>query len=155
MHRLRMVAVLALFSILSGLITGRSLFYHMAYLFITLIVLAFLWAWTGISWVHLRRQTRARRAQVGRPLEERFSVRNSSPLPKLWLEVRDESNLPSHLASQVVNSLPPRQERAWTIRTICRERGRYTLGPITLFSGDPLGLCHLRRSLEPTSNIDD
>jgi uncharacterized protein (DUF58 family) len=152
-HRLRVVALLALFSILSGLVTGRSLFYHMAYLFITLIVLAFLWAWTGISWVHLRRQTRARRAQVGRPLEERFSVRNSSPLPKLWLEVRDESNLPSHLASQVVNSLPPRQERAWTIRTICRERGRYTLGPITLFSGDPLGLFHLRRSLDPTSNI--
>lgn len=153
MHRLRVVVLLALFSILSGLITGRSLFYHMAYLFITLIVLAFLWAWTGISWVHLRRQTRARRAQVGRPLEERFAVRNNSPLPKLWLEVRDESNLPSHLASQVVNSLPPHQERAWTIRTICRERGRYTLGPITLFSGDPLGLFHLRRSLEPTSNI--
>jgi uncharacterized protein (DUF58 family) len=152
-HRLRVVVLLALFSVLSGLVTGRSLFFHMAYLFITVIVLAFFWAWTGISWVHLRRQTRARRAQVGRPLEERFSVRNSSPVPKLWLEVRDESDLPSHLASQVVNSLPPRQERAWTIRTICRERGRYTLGPITLYSGDPLGLFHLQRSLEPTSNI--
>jgi uncharacterized protein (DUF58 family) len=86
-------------------------------------------------------------------LEERFAVRNSSSIPKLWLEVRDESDLPGHLASQVVNSLPPRQERAWTIRTICLERGRYTLGPITLYSGDPLGLFRLRRSLEPTSNI--
>lgn len=153
MHRLRMVVILALFSVASGLITGRSLFYHLAYLFVALIVLAFLWAWTGISWVHLRRQTRARRAQVGRPLEERFSVRNSSALPKLWLEVRDESDLPGHVASQVVNSLPAHQERAWTIRTICRERGRYTLGPITLYSGDPLGLFHLSRSLRPTSNI--
>ena len=153
MHRLRMVALLCLFSVISGLITGRALFYHLAYLFAALIVLAFLWAWNGISWVHLRRQTRARRAQVGRPLEERFSVRNSSPIPKLWLEVRDESDLPGHLASQVVNALRPRQERAWTIRTICRERGRYTLGPITLFSGDPLGLFQLRRSLDPTSTI--
>jgi uncharacterized protein (DUF58 family) len=152
-HRLRMVVFLAVFSVASGLITGRSLFYHLAYLFMALILLAFLWAWTGISWVHLRRQTRARRAQVGRPMEERFSVRNSSALPKLWLEVRDESDLPGHQASQVVNSLPPRQERAWTIRTICRERGRYTLGPITLYSGDPLGLFHLRRALTPTSNI--
>jgi uncharacterized protein (DUF58 family) len=152
-HRLRVVVLLAIFSVASGLITGRSLFYHLAYLFVALIILAFLWAWTGISWVHLRRQTRARRAQVGRPMEERFSVRNSSALPKLWLEVRDDSDLPGHLASQVVNSLPPHQERAWTIRTICRERGRYTLGPITLYSGDPLGFFHLRRSLQPTSNI--
>jgi uncharacterized protein (DUF58 family) len=152
-HRLRVVVLLALFSVASGLITGRSLFYHLAYLFVALVVLSFLWAWTGISWVHLRRQTRARRAQVGRPLEERFAVRNSSALPKLWLEVRDESNLPGHLASQVVSSLPSHQERAWTIRTICRERGRYTLGPITLFSGDPLGLFHMRRALQPTSSI--
>ena len=153
MHRLRVVALLCLFSVLSGLITGREVFYHLAYLFAALIVLSFLWAWNGISWVHLRRQTRARRAQVGRPLEERFAVKNSSSMPKLWLEVRDESNLPGHLASQVVNALRPRQERSWTIRTLCRERGRYTLGPITLFSGDPLGLFQLRRSLEPTSTI--
>jgi uncharacterized protein (DUF58 family) len=152
-HRLRVMVLLALFAVTAGLITGRSLFYHLTYLFLALIGLAFLWAWTGVSWVHLRRQTRARRAQVGRPLEERFAVRNSSSIPKLWLEVRDESDLPGHLASQVVNSLPPRQERAWTIRTICRERGRYTLGPITLYSGDPLGLFKLRRALEPTSNI--
>jgi uncharacterized protein (DUF58 family) len=153
MHRLRMVILLTLASLASGLITGRTLFYHLAYLFIALIVMALLWAWTGVSWVHLRRQTRARRAQVGRPLEERFAVRNSSVFPKLWLEVRDGSDLPGHLASYVVNSLPSRQERAWTIRTICRERGRYTLGPITLYSGDPLGLFQLRRALKPTSNI--
>jgi uncharacterized protein (DUF58 family) len=153
MHRLRMVMLLTLVSLACGLITGRTLFYHLAYLFVALIIMALLWAWTGVSWVHLRRQTRARRAQVGRPLEERFAVRNSSVFPKLWLEVRDGSDLPGHLASYVVNSLPSRQERAWTIRTICRERGRYTLGPITLYSGDPLGLFQLRRALKPTSNI--
>lgn len=153
MHRLRVVVLLSLVSLASGLITGRSLFYHLAYLFVALIVLAFLWAWIGISWVHLRRQTRARRAQVGRPLEERFAVRNNGLFPKLWLEVRDASTLPGHLASHVVNALPSRQERAWTVRTICRERGRYTLGPITLYSGDPLGLFQMRRALQPTSSI--
>jgi uncharacterized protein (DUF58 family) len=153
MHRLRMVILLTLVSVASGVITGRTFFYHLAYLFVALIVLAFFWAWTGVSWVHLKRQTRARRAQVGRPLEERFAVRNSSVFPKLWLEVRDGSDLPGHLASYVVNALPSRQERAWTIRTICRERGRYTLGPIALYSGDPLGLFQLRRALKPTSSI--
>lgn len=153
MHRLRVLVILLLFSIASGLFTGRSLFFHLAYLLAALILLAFVWAWTGINWIHLRRQTRARRAQVGRPMEERFAVRNSSSLPKLWIEVRDESDLPGHQASQVVNSLPPYQERAWTIRTICQQRGRYTLGPITLYSGDPLGLFKMNRALSPTSNI--
>ena len=153
MYRLRMVVLLTLVSLTSGLITGRPFFYHLAYMFVTLMFFAFLWAWTGISWVHLRRQTRARRAQVGRPLEERFAVRNSGVFPKLWLEVRDGSDLPGHLASYVVNALPSRQERAWTIRTICRNRGRFTLGPITLYSGDPLGLFQLHRALKPTSNI--
>ena len=94
MYRLRMVVLLTLVSLTSGLITGRPFFYHLAYLFVALMLFAFLWAWTGISWVHLRRQTRARRAQVGRPLEERFAVRNGSVFPKLWLEVRDGSDLP-------------------------------------------------------------
>jgi len=148
-----MVVVLGLLSLIAGLATGRTLFYHLAYLFATLILLTFLWAWSGVSWVHIKRQTRARRAQVGRPLEERFAVRNAGIVPKLWLEVHDKSDLPGHLASYVVNALPARQERAWTIRTICRERGRYTLGPITLRSGDPLGLFQLQRALEPTSSI--
>ncbi len=78
MYRLRMVVLLTLVSLTSGLITGRPFFYHLAYLFVALMLFTFLWAWTGISWVHLRRQTRARRAQVGRPLEERFAVRNSN-----------------------------------------------------------------------------
>lgn len=153
MHRLRATVLLGLVSLTSGLLTGRALFYHLAYLFIGLILLSFLWAWVGIGWVHLRRQTRARRTQVGRPLEERFVVRNASFFPKLWLEVHDESDLPGHLASYVVNALPARHERAWTIRTICLERGRFTLGPITLYSGDPLGLFQLKRSLKPTSNV--
>ncbi len=153
MHRLRVVVLLCVASIVAGLVTGRAIFYHLVYLFLALVLLALFWAWTGISWVHLKRQTRARRAQVGRTLEERFAVRNSSVFPKLWLEVYDGSNLPSHRASYVVSALPGHQERAWTIRTICTERGRYTLGPITLISGDPLGLFQLRRSLKPTSSI--
>lgn len=153
MRRLRVVVLLGLASVVAGLITGRVLFYQLAYLFLALIIVAFIWAWTGVSSVHLRRQTRARRAQVGRALEERFQVRNNSFLPKLWLEVRDHSDLPSHQASYVVNTLPSGQERTWTIRTVCQERGRYTLGPISLYSGDPLGLFQLRRSLEATSHI--
>jgi uncharacterized protein (DUF58 family) len=90
---------------------------------------------------------------VGRPLEERFMVRNTSLLPKLWLEVRDHSTLPEHFASQVVNGLGARDVFAWRINTLCRERGRFRLGPITLRSSDPFGFFPMQRELTPTSHI--
>src|SRR5690606_17598161 len=91
--------------------------------------------------------------QVGRPLEERFTVRNTSIIPKLWLEVRDHSNVPTHLASEVVHNLGPRASTSWRVTTICRERGRYQLGPISLSTSDPFGFFPMERELTPTTNV--
>lgn len=133
--------------------TGRDLLFHLSYLLLATIVVSFLWAMTGIHWARLTRQTKSRRTQVNQVAEERFSVQNTSFLPKLWLEVRDHSELPGHRASRVVNSLAPRRQRAWMVRTICLRRGRFRLGPITLASGDPFGLFRMERQITPTSSI--
>jgi uncharacterized protein (DUF58 family) len=139
--------------LLGALVTGRELFYNLVYLWLTLIVIAGLWTWTAINRIRIGRHTRALRAQVGRPLEERLAVRNTSPIPKLWLEVRDYSNLPGHEASLVVDSLAPNRERVWVVRTLCRERGRFRLGPLSLTSGDPFGLFQVTRQVPQTTNI--
>jgi uncharacterized protein (DUF58 family) len=137
----------------AGLITGRDLLFTLAYLLGLLLILSFLWAWFNLNSVHLSRVTRTRRTQVGRPLEERFTIRNTGILPKLWLEIRDFSTLPYHYASHVVNGLGPRQSYSWRVTTISRERGRYQLGPIKLRTSDPFGLFPLERDLTPTSNV--
>jgi len=136
-----------------ALLTGRELFYNLTYLLTALLVVTFLWAQVSIRWISLGRQTRSRRAQVNTLLEERFLLRNTGPFPKLWLEVQDHSTLPGHYASQVVNSLGPHQERRWRVQTLCRERGLFTLGPITLSSGDPFGLFTFRRTLPHTTSV--
>ena len=139
--------------LLAALNTGRDLYYHLTYVLSTTIVLSFLWTWGSIHWLKLERQTRSRRSQVGKVAEERFAVRSTSFFPKLWLEVRDHSDLPGHYASRVVSTLGPFQQRGWTVKTICRRRGRFTLGPITLTSGDPFGLFKMQRQLSPTSTV--
>ncbi|MCC6191823.1 MAG: DUF58 domain-containing protein [Anaerolineales bacterium] len=150
----RLIVFGLLLACLAGaLITGRELFYNLVYLWLTVIVIAGLWTWTAINRIRIGRHTRALRAQVGRPLEERLSVRNTSPVPKLWLEVRDFSNLPGHEASLVVDSLAPHRERIWVVRTLCRERGRFRLGPLALTSGDPFGLFQVTRQVPQTTNI--
>lgn len=131
----------------------REVFYSLTYLLAAIIVFSFLWAWVSIRWVELSRQTRARRSQVGKPTEEKFFLRNQSWFPKLWLEMRDHSDLPHHRASRVLNAIGPGRWRGWTVRTTCRERGLFNLGPMTLSTGDLFGLFHITRYLDQTSPI--
>jgi uncharacterized protein (DUF58 family) len=147
------VIVLAFVALVSGLITGRDILFNLAYLLGVLLIISFAWAWFNITYVHISRVTRTRRAQVGRPLEERFTVRNTSRIPKLWLEVRDFSTLPNHFSSHVVNGLGPNRTYSWRATTVCRQRGRYQLGPIRLTSSDPFGLFPMHRDLVPTTNV--
>ena len=79
------------------------------------------------------------RAQVGERVEERLSLENHSVIPKLWIQVSDGSTLPGHHAGYV-SSVGPHQRIAWRAKTVCRRRGRFTLGPVTATTGDPLGL---------------
>jgi uncharacterized protein (DUF58 family) len=152
-HRRTGVIILAILSLIGGLATGRDLFFNITYLLGLLLIVSFAWAWSNINWVHISRITRTRRTQVGRPLEERFTVRNTSIIPKLWLEVRDFSTLPSHYSSKVVNALGSRSGFTWRANTTCQVRGRYQLGPIQLSSSDPFGLFPMQRKLTPTTNI--
>lgn len=145
--------VLWLALVIAALVTGRLLIFRLMYLMTAIVVLSFVWTMLNAYRVQLVRQTRSRRTQVGRLAEERFIVRNTGLFPKLWLEVRDSSTLPGHRPSRVVNSLAPRSYRNWLIRTRCQERGIFRLGPLSLASGDPLGLFRVERHLPATSTI--
>jgi uncharacterized protein (DUF58 family) len=147
------VLILLLASLASALITGRGLFYSLLFVWLALVALAGVWTWTSLGRIRVSRQTRTLRAQVGDVVEERLTVRNQGVLPKLWLEVRDHSDLPGHRASKVVVGLGGRQERMWIARTRARQRGRFRLGPLTLTSGDPFGLFQVSRSIPVTNQV--
>ncbi len=147
------VYILLSLSLLLGLLSGRALMFNIAYVLGGLLVLSLLWAWTGVSWVRIRRSTRGRRGQVGKTFIESFAVRNNSIFPKLWLEIRDHSSLPGHRASRVVPSLLPGAEYRWEVHTVCSVRGEFQLGPITVTSGDPFGLFRFPRRLAAASKI--
>lgn len=139
--------------LLTGLFTGRAFFFNLAYLLGGLLLISLIWAWTAVRWIAISRRTRARRAQVGRSLDESFVVTNRAFLPKLWLELRDESNLPGHRASHVIPALGARGSYRWYVTTPCLVRGEFRLGPMTVTSGDPFGLFTAPRRLGATSHV--
>ncbi|MBN1935080.1 MAG: DUF58 domain-containing protein [Anaerolineae bacterium] len=153
MRRAWFFIILGAICVILALTTGRNLFYNLSYLIGVILFLSLFWAWRSVSSVQIARRTRSRRSAVGKTAEESLNVRNTGFLPQVWIEVRDHSTLPWHHISRVVNALPPKRYRNWAVRTICRRRGQFTLGPMTLYSGDPFGLFRFRRELKPTSDI--
>jgi len=133
--------------------TVQPLYDQIAYVVTLTVAVAYAWARVGARSVEFVRHTPAHRSQVGRYIEEQFTVRNTSLVPKLWLEVRDLSELPGHRASRVVTSLGPRRKRGWTVRTLCQRRGRFRLGPVELTSGDAFGLFRITRRVEATASV--
>jgi uncharacterized protein (DUF58 family) len=131
-----------------AILARQDILYNLWYLLTALLVVSFLWAWAGVRWVRVERQTRTTRSQVGKALEERLVVTNLGFLPKLWLEVRDHSTLPEHQVSRVISPLGGHKAYSKLLRTRCLQRGRFTLGPITLTSGDPFGLFRMSRRLD-------
>lgn len=133
--------------------SGRDLAFNIAYLISGVLILSYGWAINSIRGLALRRYTRTRRSQVGQYAEEQFEVNNRSIWPKLWIEIEDHSTLPWHPASRVISSLGRQSSQRWQVRTMCTQRGRFRLGPLTLHSGDPLGIFSVNQELADTSQL--
>jgi uncharacterized protein (DUF58 family) len=133
--------------------TGRDLAFNLSYLLTSILLFSYFWAWSSIRGIGIRRITRTRRSQVGQIAEEQFEVINRSRWPKLWLEVNDHSTLPWHDASRVLSALRYNAPQRWQVRTLCTQRGRFRLGPLTLHSGDPLGVFHVKQEIESTGYV--
>ncbi|MDY7040338.1 MAG: DUF58 domain-containing protein, partial [Chloroflexota bacterium] len=143
-RRASVVMLLCVVSLIAALTVpreaGRALLFRLTYLLAGILVVSYLWSWSSIRWLEITRWPRTRRSEVGKFVEEQFVVRNRGLIPKLWVEIRDRSDLPGHHASRVLNTLTARQRRKWTVKTTCWQRGAFTLGPTTLLGGDPFGL---------------
>ncbi len=80
------------------------------------------WAQQMAGSVTLSREQHYNWVHVGDLLEERFTLCNNSPLPVVWVEVDDQSNLPDYSARSV-RSAGAHGTIEWRIEGICHRRG--------------------------------
>jgi uncharacterized protein (DUF58 family) len=146
------ILALVLLSYLAAQGTGIRLFFHLFYLLLALLALSYLWAWSNLHGLRVERETFTHRSQVGDEARERITIRNLWGAPKLWVELRDHSDMPNH-GSGFVTYLPAHERRRWSARTLCTMRGKFTLGPATLVSGDPFGIFRLERPVPGSSEV--
>ena len=152
-YAFRIILILLILSLLAGAITGNQLYIRLSYLWILLIVGNGLMAWFSLRSLRVQRKTRTLRAQVGQVFEERYEVINPNRLPRLWIEVRDETSLPDSAGSHVLTLIGGRESRTYLARTRLVERGVFPLGPTVLASGDLFGMFPVSRTFPSQESL--
>jgi uncharacterized protein (DUF58 family) len=134
-------------------VNGGTVYIRIFYLSALLILLAWLLTALSLRGIKVERQARSLRASVGDIFEEHFEINNASYLPKLWLEVANETTIPYATGSRIITLLRPKQKRIYTSRTWLTNRGGYPLGPTKIASGDPFGVFRVSKSYPPNSSL--
>lgn len=141
----RVVLTLLALSLAAGMMTGGTIFYRLSYLWGFIFFGGWLWSVLSLRGLEFHRSTRSLRAQVGQIFEERYEIQNKNRLPRLWVEIRDESSLPGARGSHVLTLIGGRSGRSYLVRTRLVRRGVFPLGPTALASGDVFGMFPVER----------
>ncbi len=144
----RVVFLLFGLSLVAGIMSSNIIYYRLSYLWGFLILISWLTSYFSIKGVQFRRSARTLRSQVGQIFEEQYEVRNTGRFPRLWIEVRDELDLPGTRGSHVLTMIGGRESRSYLARTRLTERGVFPLGPTIIGSGDLFGLFPVSRTIK-------
>jgi len=144
--------VLALIVLVGALSTGAQFLWFLVYLGLLAVGGAYVVTRFGLADLEAGYVLDRVHAQAGDILRASYTVRNTSRLPKLWLEVHNPTTLPGPLPGQAI-SLGPRGEQSWSVRVPLSRRGHYRVEPLALRTGDPLGLFESHASVGSAANV--
>lgn len=132
--------VLLVALLLANLFIKDIVFSRAAAVIFALLLLGFFWTKQTSNSIEVTRHARELRQQAGQIFNERFQVQNTGKLPKLWIEVLDESNIGFEHGSRLITWLGSKVSWTYVTHTLLDKRGVYLLGPTRTISGDPFGL---------------
>ena len=144
--------VIAIIIVVAALSTGVQFLFFLVYLGILVVGGSYVVTRFGLADLEAGYVLDRLHAQTGDILRASYTVRNTSRLPKLWLELRNPSTLPVELPAQAV-SLGPRSEKSWSVRVPLTRRGHFRVEPVLLRTGDPLGMFESQASVGSASTV--
>ena len=133
------VLVAAIVLLVAALSTGAQLLFFLVYLAIIIVGGSYVVTRFGLADLEAGYVLDRLHARAGDMLRATYTVRNTSRLPKLWLEVHNPTTLPVALPGQAI-TIGPRGERSWSVHVPLTRRGHFRVDPLALRTGDPLGL---------------
>lgn len=145
--------VLILLSLGGVIKTEALVYYRILFLGIGVIIISLILAIISLNGITVQRTARITRHLVGQVFEERFLIYNNSLFPKIWLEIRDYSNLVGETGSKVLSNVKQKDHRSYISYSLLNRRGLIPLGPTKISSGDPLGLFQKTKIFPSTDSL--
>jgi uncharacterized protein (DUF58 family) len=148
-----LIAIFIIVGMIGVMVTGAVMYTRLILVGTLIIVISWLWSFTALYGIRVSRSARSLKASMGDVLEENFEVTNLTIVPRLWVEIANETPLPSASGSRLVTLLNGRQRRFYLSRTWLLKRGAFSLGPTVLRAGDPFGLFRAQKKIPATKSI--
>jgi uncharacterized protein (DUF58 family) len=124
--------------LLAAFSTGLHFLFYLVYLSILVVGGSYVLTRLGLSDLEAGYAVSQLHGHVGDKLKVTYTLRNTSALPKFWLEVHNPTSLPGGLPGRAIN-LAGRSERSWLIRAPLVRRGHFRIEPLQIQTGDPFG----------------
>jgi uncharacterized protein (DUF58 family) len=140
------VLVLAAFS------TGWAFLFYLVYLGVLVVGGSYVLTRLGLSDLEAGYAVNQLSGHVGEQIRVTYTLRNTSRVPKPWLEIHNPTSLPSGLPGRAI-SLGPKTERSWLIRTPLTRRGHFRIEPLQIRTGDPFGFFESSASVGTGVNV--
>lgn len=151
-----MVALLAIICYLAVLVLEIPAFLQLSGILLALLLIGFGWTWLSGYGIEVTLQT-DRQCIVGEQATIGITLFSRVPLPRGGFRLRctfpPGGNSGIYLWSWL-HLLMPFRETSVLLRTTCHARGRFEVGPISLFCADPLGLFSLERRYKLAREIE-
>jgi uncharacterized protein (DUF58 family) len=118
--------------------TAWEFLFYLVYLSILVVGGSYVLTRLGLSDLEAGYAVNQLSGHVGDRLRVTYTLRNTSRVPKFWLEIHNPTSLPAGLPGRAI-SLAPKSERSWLVRTPLTRRGHFRVEPLQIRTGDPFG----------------
>jgi uncharacterized protein (DUF58 family) len=136
-RRLQLVILGALL-VLWAFSSGEPFVFYLVYLSVLVLGGSYVLTRLGLADLEAGYAVNQLSGHVGERIRVTYTLRTSSRIPKLWLEIHNPTSLPAGLPGRAI-SLGPQSERSWLIRTPLTRRGHFRVEPLQIRTGDPFG----------------
>lgn len=137
LRRLQLI-VIGTVLLVAAFSTGLPFLFYLVYLALLVVGGSYVLTRLGLSDLEAGYAVSRLHGHVGDTLKVTYTLRNTSAVPKVWLEVHNPTTLPGGLPGRAIN-LGSRGERSWLIRAPLVRRGHFRIEPLQIRTGDPFG----------------
>jgi uncharacterized protein (DUF58 family) len=136
-RRFQLVVIGAIL-LIAAFSTELPFLFYLVYLAIVVVGGAYILTRLGLADLEAGYAVNQLTGHVGDRLQITYTLRNTSRLPKPWLEIHNPTTLPGGLPGRAI-SLGSRGERSWLVRAPLVRRGHFRVEPLQIRTGDPFG----------------